>query len=146
MRNQELPTDSEVVIDAKRLLREHGIAPTAQRITIARLLIECREHLSAEDVFIRVNAHGTKLVSKATVYNTLSLFAERGLIREVVADPRRVYFDPNVAPHHHFFDVEAGKLIDIPVESVQIDRLPSLPNGMKLEGVDVILRIRLGKD
>lgn len=124
-----------------RLLREHGITPTSQRVEIAKELFSRREHLSAEDVFGLVNGE-TSRVSKATVYNTLGLFAAQGLIREVIADPDRTFYDPNTLPHHHFYDTASGKLTDIPAEAVQISRLPALPEGMEMEGVDVIVRVR----
>ena len=123
------------------LLRARDINPTSQRIEIALVLFSRCEHLSAEDVFSLVNGESAR-VSKATVYNTLGLFAERGLIREVIADPTRVFYDPNTAPHHHFYDTSTGKLMDIPAEDVQIRGLPALPAGMRMEGVDVIVRMR----
>ena len=123
------------------LLRSHDINPTSQRIEIAQVLFLRCEHLSAEDVFALVNGDSSR-VSKATVYNTLGLFAERGLIREVIADPTRVFYDPNTAPHHHFYDTSTGRLMDIPAEDVQIHSLPALPEGMRMEGVDVIVRVR----
>jgi Fur family iron response transcriptional regulator len=122
-------------------LRMHGIVPTSQRIEIAQVLFSRCEHLAAEDVYALVNSESAR-VSKATVYNTLGLFAERGLIREVIADPARVFYDPNTAPHHHFYDTSTGKLMDIPAEEVQIRGLPALPEGMSMEGVDVIVRVR----
>jgi len=122
-------------------LRACGITPTSQRIEIARVLFSRCEHLCAEEVFVLVNAEADK-VSKATVYNTLGLFAEHGLIREVIADPTRVFYDPNIAPHHHFYDVSSGRLHDIPAEAVQIGGLPTVPEGMKMDGVDVIIRVR----
>ena len=123
------------------LLRSHYIIPTSQRIEIAQLLFSRCEHLSAEEVYALVNGESAR-VSKATVYNTLGLFAERGLIREVIADPARVFYDPNTAPHHHFYDTSTGRLMDIPAEDVQIHSLPTLPEGMRMEGVDVIVRVR----
>lgn len=122
-------------------LRAHDINPTSQRVEIAQLLFTRHEHLSAEEVFSLVNGQ-TVRVSKATVYNTLGLFAGRGLIREVIADPERVFYDPNTAPHHHFYDTTTGKLMDIPAEEVQIGALPALPDGMRMEGVEVIVRVR----
>ncbi len=122
-------------------LRAHNINPTSQRVEIAQLLFSRAEHLSAEEVFTLVNGESAR-VSKATVYNTLGLFAERGLIREVIADPERIFYDPNTAPHHHFYDTSTGKLMDIPAEDVQIQGLPPLPEGMHMEGVDVIVRMR----
>lgn len=123
------------------MLRAHGIGPTAQRIEIAQVLFSRCEHLSAEDVYALVNAESS-CVSKATVYNTLGLFAERGLIHEVIADPARIFYDPNTAPHHHFYDTSTGKLMDIPADEVRLMSLPSLPDGMSMEGVDVIVRVR----
>lgn len=129
------------ITEIEALLREHDINPTSQRIEIAQLLFSRCEHLSAEEVFSLVNGAIAR-VSKATVYNTLGLFAERGLIREVIADPERVFYDPNTTPHHHFYDTTTGKLMDIPAEEVQIGALPALPDGMRMEGVEVIVRVR----
>lgn len=123
------------------LLRGHDINPTSQRVEIAQVLFSRCEHLSAEEVFTLVNGESAR-VSKATVYNTLGLFAERGLIREVIADPARIFYDPNTAPHHHLYDTSTGNLMDIPSEEVQILGLPELPEGMRMEGVDVIVRMR----
>ncbi len=123
------------------LLRARGINPTSQRVEVAQVLFSRCEHLSAEEVFALVNGNAAR-VSMATVYNTLGLFVECGLIREVVADPTRVFYDPNTAPHHHFYDTSTGKLMDIPAEEVQIRTLPALPEGMRMEGVDVIVRVR----
>jgi len=137
MPDQKIFTPTEI----PALLRAHDINPTSQRIEIAQALFSRCEHLSAEDVFALVNGE-TARVSKATVYNTLGLFAARGLIREVIADPARVFYDPNTAPHHHFYDTSTGKLMDIPADTVQIHGLPALPDGMRMEGVDVIVRMR----
>lgn len=138
MHRPEMSADNVV-----HLLREHGITPTSQRVDIARALFSRREHLSAEDVFLAVNSESSR-VSKATVYNTLGLFAAHGLVREVIADPDRTFYDPNTLPHHHFYDTATGALIDIPAEAVEISRLPVLPDGVQMEGVDVIVRVRSG--
>ena len=127
--------------DLAALLRGHAINPTSQRVEIAQVLFSRCEHLSAEEVFTLVNGESAR-VSKATVYNTLGLFASRGLIREVIADPARIFYDPNTAPHHHLYDTSTGKLVDIPSDEVQILGLPALPEGMRMEGVDVIVRMR----
>lgn len=141
----ELPRKSYSQDELVEMLRKHDINPTSQRIEIARLLFARCEHLSAEDVFNLVNGD-TPQVSKATVYNTLGLFAERGLIREVIADPARIFYDPNTAPHHHLFDESTGTLTDIPAAQVQISGLPALPEGMHMEGVDVIVRVRPARE
>lgn len=123
-------------------LREHDINPTLQRLEIARVLLSRCAHLSADDVFSLVNKDGGQQVSKATVYNTLGLFAEKGLVREVIADPTKVFYDPNVAPHHHFYNVVTGELVDIDVRHMSVSGLPQLPEGTSMDGVDVIVRLR----
>ncbi|MFL6621706.1 MAG: Fur family transcriptional regulator [Sulfurifustaceae bacterium] len=130
-------TDSEV----SSLLRERGISPTAQRVLITRTLFARGTHLAAEDLFRTVNKD-TPNVSKATVYNTLGLLASKGIIREVIADPTRVFYDPNTAPHHHLYDEVSGELTDIDAAEVDISSLPALPENAELRGVDVIIRIR----
>ena len=130
--------------EAAELLRRLDIVPTPQRVDITCLLMGQREHMSAEDVYRLVNARGRR-VSKATVYNTLGLMSKKGVIREVIADPARVFYDPNTQPHHHFFDVTTGKLQDIDASVVQVSGLPPLPEGATLDGVEVIVRYKSAK-
>jgi Fur family iron response transcriptional regulator len=129
--------------DIPDLLRAHGITPTHQRTEIAYVLFSRLEHLSADQVLAAVNARHSE-TSKATVYNTLNLFVREGLIREVIADPNKVFYDPNTTPHHHVYDVVNGTLTDIEAASVRIDGLPTPPEGMVTEGVDLIVRVRPG--
>lgn len=122
-------------------LRAHGINPTHQRIEIAHALFSRQEHLSADQVMAIVNQRHSES-SKATVYNTLNLFVEKGLIREVIVDPSRVFYDPNTDPHYHMYDVQSGQLTDISAEDVQISGLPALPEDMVTESMDIIIRVR----
>ena len=123
------------------LLGEHGIQPTLQRLEIAQVLFARDQHLSADEVLKMVNQGSTR-VSKATVYNTLGLFAAKGLIREVIVDPSRVFYDPNTCDHHHFYNVDTGQLLDIDADQLALLNLPTLPEGTVADGVDVIIRIR----
>ena len=123
------------------LLRRSGVHPTHQRLEIAMVLFGRQEHLSADRVLALVN-EGHPETSRATVYNTLKLFVDKKLAREVIVDPSRVFYDPNVDPHYHLYDVESGKLTDIDASSVSITGLPALPEGMTTEGMDVIVRVR----
>jgi len=124
-----------------QILREHHISPTIQRIEIAQILLSKMQHLSAEQVLAVVNVEKPK-VSKATVYNTLGLFARKGLIKELIIDPTKVFYDSNTAEHHHFYNVDTHELFDISAEEVNVASLPSLPQGTEADGVDVIIRIR----
>ena len=123
------------------LLRAHGINATFQRLEIARVLFTHGGHFSAEEVFTQVNGDQPH-VSKATVYNTLGLFVESGLIHQVIVDPTKVFYDANATPHHHFYNVSTGTLSDISANDVCITGLPPLPDGVLMEGVDVIVRVR----
>ncbi len=122
-------------------LREHGVTPTHQRMVIAQVLFERKEHLSAERILALINEHHAE-ASKATVYNTLKLFCEKNLIRELIVDPAKVFYDPNTVPHHHLYDVDTGELTDIPADSISVSGLPPLPPGVEAESVDVIVRTR----
>lgn len=123
------------------LLRKHGIAPTHQRLEIANVLFSRCEHLAADQILALVNERHAE-TSKATVYNTLNLFRDCGLVREVIVDPKRVFYDPNTQPHHHLYNVDSGEITDIPAEDLAVTGLPELPPGMVAEGVDIVVRIR----
>jgi len=123
------------------LLRRHGINPTHQRIEIAYAILSRCDHMSADRILALANDRATE-TSKATVYNTLKLFVGQKLIREVVAGAGRVFYDPNTAPHHHFYNVDTGELTDIDARAIEVSGLPPLPQGAVAEGVDVIVRIR----
>ena len=123
------------------LLRAHDINPTHQRIEIAYALFSRQEHLSADQVMTIVNDRHAE-TSKATVYNTLNLFLEKGLIREVIVDPSKVFYDPNTGPHHHLYEVDSGRLTDIAADDVRIEGLPELPKGMETVGIDLIVRVK----
>ena len=137
MNMQELLSKPETV----RILRSRNISPTVQRVEIAQVLLSKKQHLSAEQVMDVVNSEKPK-VSKATVYNTLGLFARKGLVRELVIDPTKTFYDSNVTTHHHFYNVSTGELVDIDEEQFHLDGMPNLPQGTVAEGVDIIIRIK----
>ena len=127
--------------EAAALLREHGITPTAQRIGIAAVLLMRPRHVCAEALQQTLAERGTP-VSKATVYNTLDLFARKGLVRELVVDPGKMLYDSNTTNHHHIYDVDTGALTDIEPGAIEVTALPALPPGTVVEGVDIVVRIR----
>jgi len=123
------------------LLRQHDISPTHQRLEIAHALFSRGMHLSADQILAYVNERHAE-TSKATVYNTLNLFRDRGLIREVIVDPRRVFYDPNTQPHQHLYNTETGELTDISDDTLKVTGMPELPPGTVADGVDIIVRVR----
>jgi len=127
--------------NALELLRAARLRPTRQRLALARLLFEKGDrHVAAEEL------HGEALaaqvpVSLATVYNTLHQFVAAGLLREVVINPGRSYFDTNVSDHHHFFYEDSGTLRDIPGDSIAVSNVPPPPDGGSIRRVDVVVRV-----
>lgn len=105
------------------------------------MLYACAEHVTAEMLFRRVNREQPE-TSRATVYNTLRLLCRHGLVREVIVEPGKVFYDPNTTAHHHYYDAEHGELIDLPADQVGIIGLPPLPPGMVAEAVEIIVRVR----
>ncbi len=128
-------------VDILEIFDQHGILPTPQRVEIARILLARPQHLSADQIIDRLRENGSA-VSKATVYNTLNLFGERGIVNEVMVDPVRKFYDSSTHEHHHFYNVDTGLLTDIPVGEVRFESLPSLPDGTQQDSVEVLVRVR----
>ncbi|MBX3445691.1 MAG: transcriptional repressor [Parvibaculaceae bacterium] len=123
-------------------LREAGLRPTRQRLALGRLLFDGGDrHVTAEALHDEAQKAGVS-VSLATVYNTLHQFTSAGLLREVVVDSARTYFDTNIDDHHHFFFESDGALMDIAGNDVVIGSLPPAPEGMDVARVDVIVRLQ----
>lgn len=122
-------------------LRALGIGPTRQRLRIAEVMLRAERHFSAEQLMRKVNADKPS-ISKATIYNTLRLFTDHGLLREVIVDPQRVYYDSRVEPHHHFYNPRNGEIIDIPAEQIRVSGLPTPPADTELDGIEIIVRLR----
>jgi Fur family iron response transcriptional regulator len=127
--------------DIVQLLATRGVFPTPQRVEVALVILSKPQHLSADQVIAGIRAGGSR-VSKATVYNTLNLFCERGLLRTVEVDPTRQYYDSTIEAHHHFYNVDTGELTDIPVGAVTLNVNTALPPGTQQAGVDVVIRVR----
>ena len=122
-------------------LRSVDLRPTRQRIALARLLFDGADrHVTAEMLHAEAQEASIQ-VSLATVYNTLHQFTAAGLLREIVVDSQRCYFDTNMNDHHHFFFKGDNRLEDIPGEEVVLARLPEAPAGTKVTGVDVVIRV-----
>lgn len=123
-------------------LKTARLRPTRQRLGLGKLLFEGGDrHVSAEQLHEEAKGAGLR-VSLATVYNTLNQFSSAGLLREVVVDAGRSYFDTNTSAHHHFYFEESGRLQDIPGDQVRVSDLPPAPPGAAISRVDVILRVR----
>ncbi|MCF4165459.1 transcriptional repressor [Zavarzinia compransoris] len=128
--------------DALQRLKAAGLRPTRQRLALTRILFEAgHRHLTAETLHAEAKSAGVD-VSLATIYNTLHQFTGVGLLREVVIDTGKAYFDTNTDDHHHFFFEGSNRLTDIPGDHVTIANLPAPPEGMEVARVEVVIRLR----
>ena len=122
-------------------LRSAGLRPTRQRLALAKILFEGGDrHVTAEMLHAEV-LNANVRVSLATVYNTLHQFTSCGLLREIVVDASRSYFDTNTSEHHHFFMEDSGDLCDIPGDDIVVSKLPQVPEGKQIKRVEVIVRV-----
>ena len=124
-------------------LSSAGLRPTRQRLALAHLLIGDGQHrhVTAESLY-EATRDGADKVSLATVYNTLRVFSEAGLLREITVNGARSYFDTNVTNHPHFFWEDSEELMDAPDEDLKIAQLPEAPEGAEISKVDVVIRLR----
>jgi Fur family iron response transcriptional regulator len=121
-------------------LLKHGIQPSAQRLAVAAVVLHTDSHPSADQVLALLRNQDAS-VSRATVYNTLHLFVQRGLLRELTIAEGRVVFDPRTEPHHHFVDDETGAVSDLPLSAFSIEQHEAL-DGVVVRNVEVVVRGR----
>ncbi|MGH6931038.1 MAG: iron response transcriptional regulator IrrA [Dongiaceae bacterium] len=123
-------------------LKAAGLRPTRQRLALTRLLFDGGDrHFTAEQLHVEAQSARIRL-SLATVYNTLHQFTALGMLREVIVESGRSYFDTNISEHHHFFFEDSGELADIPGNEVDVARLPMAPKGTVVSRVDVVIRVK----
>lgn len=125
--------------DLKKVLRDHGIHPTSQRVAVAGYLLFTTDHPSADEVWDRVKGQ-RPAISRATVYNTLNLFVEKGLVRSHTFKEGAQVFDPKIEPHHHFID-ETGAIHDVPWGALEVRGVEGLA-GLEVTELQVVLRGR----
>ena len=119
-------------------LTEHGIQPSAQRVAVADYVLYTTDHPSADQVWSEVK-RSFPMLSRATVYNTLNLFTEKGLLRELVLAEGKVVFDPKLDPHHHFLDEDTGEISDVPWSALDVRRVHNL-SGFDVREYQVVMR------
>jgi Fur family iron response transcriptional regulator len=108
---------------------------------IAYALFFRQEGLGVDQVMTIVNERHSE-TSTATDYYKLCLFVAAGLIREVIVDPNRVFYEPDTDPHFHLYDVQSRRLTGISSANVRIRGLPEIPEGMVKGAMNVIIVVR----
>jgi len=122
-------------------LIEQGIKPSAQRVAVAQYVLSTDAHPSADMVWQAVQQN-FPMISRATVYNTLNLFVNKGLLREYIITEGRVVFDPNTEAHHHFIDETTGHIHDVPWSKVKVSNVENL-NEYEIHDYQVVMRGKL---
>jgi Fur family iron response transcriptional regulator len=137
-----IPHPERVRSDVRAMLRRSGLRPTRQRQALAEILFgKGHRHISAEGLHEEALMQRVP-VSLATIYNTLHQFTGSGLLREVIVDGSKTYFDTNTSDHHHFFVEDDDAVIDIPAGKLGVGHLPEPPAGYEISRVDVVVRLR----
>ena len=125
-----------------KLLDKAEIRQTRQRTQLAKMLFQAENrHFTAEQLHKEARTAGGT-ISLATIYNTLHQFRTAGLLRQVIVEPGKVYFDTNTEPHHHFYIEDDGELLDVERSEIEISTLPEIPKDCAIQETDVIIRLR----
>ena len=141
MAHQHPTTETVTTSSIENRLRDAGIQPTRQRMAIAQVLLHAPVHLAADDVLLQARRHLPSL-SRATVYNTLPLFVEKGLLRALRLDRERTVYDSCTDAHSHIYHEDTGMLEDIPNDMLQWPNVPQINDDLELVGLDLIVRVR----
>lgn len=110
---------------------------------MAEFVLHTEAHPSADEVHEAV-LQRFPMISRATVYNTLNLFVEKGLIRRHSFADGHTVFDPNSEPHHHFIDDDSGEIFDLPWDALEVKQIRQLAP-YDVRTVEVVLRGRMQK-
>ena len=135
--NMNFPLERSEIVS---MLQDYKISPTRQRVEIAEFLFQRPQHLSAEKILDGVTEAGNR-VSRATVYNTMGLFASKGVVREVLIDRERVFYDSNTEAHQHLYNVDTGELSDVFDAGVNMVTGPELPDGVRIISTDIVYKV-----
>ena len=124
-------------------LRASGLRPTKQRIKICDVLFnrESTFHFSINDLIKQIQNTGEKTISLATVYNTVHAFKKKGYLKEITINEAQSYFDTNTSEHHHFFDENEKKLIDIDNGEIEPIKIVKNIPGKKISSIEVLVRV-----
>ena len=124
-------------------LRNSGLRPTKQRLIICEVLFNRDKtfHFTINELAKNISEKFDEKISLATIYNTIHAFKNKGYLKEITISSDKSYFDTNITKHHHFYDEQTKELIDINSQEVEIKKIPTPPNGKKIEGVEITFKI-----
>ena len=123
------------------LLIEKGITPTKQRLELASLIFDKNQHFTASNLLAKVQKAGFG-ISQATVYNTLWLFEQRGMLKTIDMHNDCKFYDTNLTSHHHIFNTESNTITDISNNEIEFSKLPEIPNSLEVEQTEVLIKVK----
>ena len=127
-------------------LKASGLRPTKQRLAICKLLFSRSQtfHFSIENLKKIVEKNTKNKISLATLYNTVHAFRKNGYLKEIYLKGNKTFYDTNTKNHHHFYDEDTGKILDIKNEDIKVSKVSRIPNGKKIQEIEVTVRIASG--
>ena len=127
----------------KERLRASGIRPTKQRLAICKILFDRKKtfHFTVEKLQKITERESKEKISIAKLYNTVQAFKEKGYLKEITIKGNKTFFDTNTKHHHHFYDEDMSRLIDIEDKNISVNYLPKIPTGKKIKSLEVLVKI-----
>ena len=129
--------------DFVKKLRNSGLRPTKQRLRICEVLfnVEKTFHFTINDLSKIISQQLNEKISLATIYNTVHAFKKKGYLKQIPLNSNQAYFDTNVTEHHHFYDLDEEKLIDLENSDVGPINIYKKINGKKIKSVEVLVKL-----
>ncbi|WP_370679196.1 Fur family transcriptional regulator [Comamonas sp. GB3 AK4-5] len=137
----QLPQAHEGDVQLAQRLQRAGLQPTRQRLAIARVLLRQPTHMHADQVLQAARTHYPAL-SRATVYSTLPLLVQHGLLRALPLGLEHQVYDSRTDAHPHLLVEETGEVMDLPPDCIRWDALPAMASGLEIAGIDLVVRVR----
>ena len=125
----------------ENIYRDLNVTPTKQRLDLARLIFAKKQHFTAADLISLADKNGLN-ISMATVYNTLSLLEDKGMLKTINIDNELKFYDTNMENHHHLYNTTMSTLTDIAHDKVTFAELPELPKTLEIESTELLIKVK----
>ena len=124
-------------------LRNSGLRPTKQRLQICEVLFDTDKtfHFTINNLAEKIKNQLNNKISLATIYNTVHAFEKKGYLKQIPINSSEAYFDTNITDHHHFYDLNENKLIDLENSDVGPINILKKINGKKIKSVEVLVKL-----
>jgi len=125
----------------ENIYRDLNVTPTKQRVDLAQLIFAKKQHFTASDLISLADKNGLN-ISMATVYNTLSLLEDKGMLKTINIDNELKFYDTNLENHHHLYNTTMSTLTDIAHDRVTFSELPELPKTLEIESAELLIKVK----